>query len=72
MLVDSHCHIFFDQYKQSEIQNVIDRAHDKDVKVMLLVSTKMIDCDAKIIPMVQKYDSLFGSVGVHHSLLMKI
>ena len=53
-LVDSHCHLIFDDYKD-DIEQVIERAFDAGVKGLVVISTQEKEFDS-IINLSEKYD----------------
>ena len=63
MLVDSHCHLNMQQLRQ-DLDNVVSRAKNCDVKTMLTVCTKMSEFN-DIYSITKIYDNVFASVGVH-------
>ena len=46
-LVDSHCHLIFDDYKD-DIEQVIERAFDAGVKGLVVISTQEKEFDSII------------------------
>jgi TatD DNase family protein len=62
-IVDSHCHL---NYKGliEEQGEVIARARTAGVGCMLSINTKLREYD-QIIDIVEKYDDIFGTVGIH-------
>lgn len=64
MWVDSHCHLHHANVASSEVDALITRAHQAGVPAMLTVSTCLEDT-AKILPLLETYEGVYGSVGVH-------
>ncbi|MCG6976459.1 MAG: TatD family hydrolase [Acidiferrobacterales bacterium] len=62
-LVDSHCHINFDPLGD-EVEQVIQRAHEKGVNRMICVSVNLEDYP-QVLDLAIRYDNVFASVGVH-------
>ena len=62
-LVDSHCHINFDELS-NDIQGILDRARANDVQHMLCVSVNLEDYP-QIQDLSVKHANIFSSVGVH-------
>ncbi len=62
-IVDSHCHL---NYKGliEEQEAVVARARAAGVGCMLAINTKLKEYD-QIIDIVERYDDVFGSVGIH-------
>jgi TatD DNase family protein len=63
MLVDSHCHLNFPDFKD-DLDAVIQRARDAGVKVMQTICTGMEEFD-EVYGIAEKYDGVYASVGVH-------
>ncbi|MEI6628518.1 MAG: TatD family hydrolase [Alphaproteobacteria bacterium] len=63
MLVDSHCHLNFPEFKE-DIDKVIANAADNQVKYMLTVNTRLSETLA-VQSIAEKYKNVFCSVGVH-------
>ena len=61
--IDTHCHIYYDKY-QDDINDVIDRAHDNNVKKMICVGVD-IPSSEKSIVLSKQYESIFATVGYH-------
>ncbi len=62
-LVDSHCHLIFDDYKD-DIEQVIERAFDAGVKGLVVISTQEKEFDS-IINLSEKYENIYCSIGIH-------
>ncbi|WP_074380678.1 TatD family hydrolase [Bartonella doshiae] len=63
MLIDTHCHLDFEDFVQ-DLDNVIQRALDADVKRMITISTHVHKLD-RLLAITQAYDQIFCSVGTH-------
>ncbi|RCL02657.1 MAG: TatD DNase family protein [Candidatus Tokpelaia sp. JSC188] len=63
MLIDSHCHLHFDEFL-SDIDQAIERAIASDIEFMITVSTSVRDFP-RIQTIVEKYENIFCSVGTH-------
>jgi TatD DNase family protein len=63
MLVDSHCHLNFPDFKD-DLDAVIARARDAGVTVMQTICTGMEEFD-EVHGIAQKYEGVYCSVGVH-------
>lgn len=63
MLVDSHCHLNFEQLS-SELDAVVARAADAGVGHMLTIGTKLREFDA-VRAIAEAYPNIHCSVGVH-------
>ncbi|MEK6745635.1 MAG: TatD family hydrolase [Pseudomonadota bacterium] len=63
MLVDSHCHLNFPDFKD-DLDDIIARAKAAGVGVMQTICTEMAEFD-EIYAISEKYPGIFCSVGVH-------
>ncbi|WP_455466750.1 TatD family hydrolase [Bartonella sp. B39] len=63
MLIDTHCHLDFEDFSQN-LDDVIQRALDADVKRMITISTHVHKLD-KLLAIAQTYEQVFCSVGTH-------
>jgi TatD DNase family protein len=62
-LVDSHCHLNMKEFND-DLDNVIERAINNDVKYLHSICTKISDYP-EIISIIEKYDNIHGSFGIH-------
>jgi TatD DNase family protein len=62
-LVDSHCHINFDELQQ-RLPEILDNARLNDVAYMLCVSVNMEEFP-QVIQLARQHPQVFASVGVH-------
>ena len=62
-LVDSHCHLNMNEFKD-DLDNVIEKAISNDVKYLHSICTKISDYP-EIISIIEKYDNIHGSFGIH-------
>lgn len=63
MLIDSHCHLNFPDFKD-KIPETLERARKQGVKKFLTVNTKLSETD-DLIKIVETYEDIWCSVGVH-------
>jgi TatD DNase family protein len=63
MLVDSHCHLDFPDFKD-ELDAVIDRATDAGVGTLLTICTHLTRFD-RVLALAERFDNVFCTVGVH-------
>lgn len=63
MLVDSHCHLNFPEFKQ-DLDLVIKNANDQGIKYMLTVNTRLSE-SLDIQSIAEANSNIFCSVGVH-------
>lgn len=63
MLIDSHCHLDFPEFVEDR-DDVIRRAREVGVRLMLTISTKITEAD-KIISLAEAYEDLVCSIGIH-------
>lgn len=63
MLIDSHCHLEFPDFK-GDFEEVLNRAASSDVGLMLTISTSITDFKS-VLKVASKSDKIFASVGIH-------
>ncbi len=63
MLVDSHCHLNFPDFKE-DLDGVVSRAKAAGVGVMQTICTEMAEFD-EVHGIAQRYEGIYCSVGVH-------
>ncbi len=63
MLIDTHCHLFYDDLK-NDLLGVLDRAHDLGVNRFICVATNMEDARECLL-MGESHENIFASAGVH-------
>jgi len=63
MLVDSHCHLNFPDFKE-DLEGVITRARDAGVRVIQTICTEMAEFD-EVKNIAEQYEGIYCSVGVH-------
>ena len=63
MLVDSHCHLDFDEL-YNNLDEIIKRAEDNGVKTLLSICTTLNSLK-KIKLIIAKYKNIYGTFGIH-------
>ena len=63
MIIDSHCHLDYEPMF-SNLDLVISKAVKNDIKYMLTISTTD-ESFKKILTIIQKYESVYGTYGIH-------
>lgn len=63
MLVDSHCHLNFPDFRE-DLEGVVARARDAGVGVMQTICTDMAEFE-EVYAITQRFDGIYCSVGVH-------
>ena len=63
MLIDSHCHLDFPDYRQ-DLHHVVARARQAGVGCMLTISTHVSTC-AHVLTIAEQYDEIYCTVGIH-------
>ena len=63
MLIDTHCHLFYEELK-NDLSNVLKRAQDLDVTKFICVSTNMEDARECLL-LGETHDNIFASAGIH-------
>ena len=61
-LIDTHCHIYYDQYK--DIEEVIDRACKNNISRIVCVGVD-IKSSYESLALAEKYDLIFSTAGYH-------
>lgn len=66
MLIDSHCHLGFKDYPDSEIEAVLARAAEADVGMLVNVGAgEGFDGNLNALKIARKYPQVFCTVGIH-------
>ena len=65
MLIDTHAHINFENYKD-KMDEIFDNALKNEVNYMILPGVEVSKWD-EIIEFCEKYDNVYGAIGVHPS-----
>ena len=63
MLVDSHCHLNFPDFKE-DLDEVLVRAQNADVKVLQTICTKLTEFP-DVLSLTENHDSIYCSIGIH-------
>jgi len=63
MFVDTHAHLFFDNF-EGEVDQVIKRAINDGIDYILVPSTDLKTAE-QVAELTEKYDIVYGAVGVH-------
>ncbi len=63
MLIDTHAHLFFPDY-ENDLEEVLDRAKSSGIEKIIVPATD-IPTSEKVIQLVEKYEYIYGAVGVH-------
>ena len=63
MIIDSHCHLDYEPM-YSNLEKVIKRAKDSDVKFMLTISVADNKFDI-ILDITKKFENVYGTYGIH-------
>jgi len=63
MIIDSHCHLDY-AHLYDQLDQVIKRAEDNNVKYMLTICTTLSSFD-KIQFIINKYKNIYGTFGIH-------
>jgi TatD DNase family protein len=70
MLVDTHVHLNDIQFKE-DLEETIQRAHDNDVKRMIVVGYD-VQTNKKAIELSNKYPSIYATVGFHPTIAKEV
>lgn len=63
MFVDTHAHLFYPNFN-GELDEVIQRAKDSGVDYIIVPATDLETC-GKVIELTEKFDMIYGTVGIH-------
>ena len=63
MIIDSHCHLDYEPMF-SNLEEVIKRAKDSNVKFMLTISVNDNKYDT-ILNIINKFNNVYGTYGIH-------
>ena len=63
MLVDSHCHLDFEDFA-AELDQVVARAHAAGVGMMVTICTRLSEFD-RVLAIAERYPRIYCSVGIH-------
>jgi len=63
MYIDTHAHLLFPDFKK-DLEEVLNRALENDVAYIVNVGINLMD-SIRSVALVEKYDNLFTSVGIH-------
>jgi len=63
MFIDTHAHLFYPNFNE-DVDEVIARAKDAGVHCIIVPATD-IETSHKVIGLIEKYDFIYGAVGVH-------
>lgn len=63
MFIDTHAHLFYPNY-QDDLESVLQNAKENKIDYILIPATDL-PTSAKVIELIDKYDMLYGAVGVH-------
>jgi len=65
MLIDTHAHIDMDNYRDN-LDEILENAKDNDVEKIIIPAVEPKTFQG-IIDIIEKYDNVYGSVGIHPS-----
>ena len=63
MFVDTHAHLFYPNFKD-DLDQVMQRAEENGVDYILVPATDL-DTAARVIDLTEKYEMIYGAVGIH-------
>lgn len=65
MLIDTHAHIDFDNYKD-DFDGMLERAKENGVEKIIIPAVEPLTFE-RIVKITEKYDNIYGAVGIHPS-----
>ena len=63
MIIDSHCHLDYEPLI-NDINKVLLNAKNNNISHLLTIGTSL-DSSKKVFDIVEKYDNIYGSIGIH-------
>ena len=63
MFIDTHAHLFYSNF-EGEVDQVIERAKEAGVDYIIVPATDLATAK-QVIEMTEKYDMVYGAVGIH-------
>ena len=63
MIIDSHCHLDYEPLI-NDINKVLLNAKNNNISHLLTIGTDL-DSSKKVFDIVEKYDNIYGSIGIH-------
>ena len=63
MFIDTHAHLFFENFKD-DFESVLERAKQAGIEAIIIPATDL-ENSGQVISLIEKYDILYGTVGVH-------
>lgn len=64
MLIDTHCHLDY-LAKENDLDEIILRAKNNGIGKIISISTKVSEFEKLVLPLKEKYDNVFLTVGTH-------
>ncbi len=63
MIIDSHCHLDYEPLI-NDIKQVLLNAKNNNISHLLTIGTGL-DSSKKVYEIVEKYENIYGSIGIH-------
>jgi TatD DNase family protein len=63
MIIDSHCHLDYEPLI-NDINQVLLNAKNNNISHLLTIGTGL-DSSKKVYEIVEKYENIYGSIGIH-------
>jgi TatD DNase family protein len=63
MIIDSHCHLDYEPLI-NDINKVLLNAKNNNISHLLTIGTSL-DSSKKVFEIIEKYDNIYGSIGIH-------
>ena len=63
MFIDTHAHLFYPNF-EDDLDEVIERAKETGIDFILVPATDL-ETAQRVIMMTEKYEMIYGAVGVH-------
>lgn len=68
MIIDTHCHIYYNEYKNAE--QILQKCKENNIIVILNGIDK--ESNKQVIELSKKYDNVYAAIGYDHSVVDKI
>ena len=65
MIIDSHCHLDYEPLI-NDIYQVLLNSKKNNITHLLTIGTGL-DSSRKVFEIVERYDNIYGSIGIHHN-----
>ncbi|MEI6222036.1 MAG: TatD family hydrolase [bacterium] len=64
MLIDTHCHLYFPQFAERTIEDILEHAKLQGVEKIIVVGCSL-DESLRAIALAEQFDAIYATVGIH-------